>query len=65
MAWCLARHAVKAKGHTAYRDAFSTDYVGEITKFSEVVMARRNVSDSGAIQGIGEGRLTKADTPWD
>ena len=61
-AWRLARYAVKANGHTAHRDAFSTDYVGEITKFSEVV-ARRNVSDSGAIQGFGEGRLTKADTP--
>ena len=56
---------MKANGQTAYFDAFRTDSVGEITKFGEVVMARRNVSDSGAIQGIGEGRLTKADTPWD
>ncbi len=54
---------MKTNGHAAYRDAFSSDYVSEIPKFAEVVMARRNVSDSEAIQG--EGRLSKADEPWD
>ena len=58
-AWCLARYAVKASG----RDAYDAEYRGEIAPFAEVVMARRNVSDSGAIQG--EGRLVKADTPWE
>jgi hypothetical protein len=62
-AWSLARYAVKANGRTAFQDAFATDYRGEICPFGEVVMAKRNVSDSGAIQGGG--RLMKADTPWD
>ena len=62
-AWTLARYAVKANGRTARQDGFATDYRGEICPFGEVVMAKRNVSDSGAIQGGG--RLMKADTAWD
>ena len=54
---------MKANGKTAIQDAFATDYRGEICPFGEVVMAKRNVSDSGAIQGGG--RLMKADSAWD
>ena len=62
-AWRIARYQLKGTGRTPFEDALDTEFKSEIAPFGESVMARRNVSDSGAIQGQGGARLYKADSP--